>query len=285
MTCLFTHDDLDGVGCAIVARLAFPDDLVVKYCSYKSVNDDINAFLDQLQEPVKIIISDISVTEETATRLDGYDVVMYDHHPIKVQRPWMTIDTSGEACGTSMMAGALLPDAGEAVKEFVENIRLFDTWQFEKGVSAFPERLDALHVLLGHKGFEDMVLQSLACGEPFTIPHFFEVAVAHYFEERDRYFEKKAKDMVTTDFCGYKTAVVFADRDISLMADYVFRQHPDMDIVAVCYPPAGVSLRTRRDDINLTEICRQRGGGGHQKAAAFYLKKDAVGRAVNMILG
>ena len=54
MTCLFTHDDLDGVGCAIVARLAFPDDLVVRYCSYKSINSEINSFLDQLQEPVKI---------------------------------------------------------------------------------------------------------------------------------------------------------------------------------------------------------------------------------------
>ena len=98
MTCLFTHDDLDGVGCAIVARLAFPDDLVVRYCSYKSINSEINFFLDQLQEPVKIIISDISVNEETATRLDGYDVAMYDHHPITVRRPWMTIDISGGEC-------------------------------------------------------------------------------------------------------------------------------------------------------------------------------------------
>ena len=108
MTCLFTHDDLDGVGCAIVARLAFPDDLVVRYCSYKSINSEINSFLDQLQEPVKIIISDISVNEETATRLDGYDVAMYDHHPITVRRPWMTIDISGGECGTSLLARALL---------------------------------------------------------------------------------------------------------------------------------------------------------------------------------
>ena len=77
MTCLFTHDDLDGVGCAIVARLAFPDDLVVRYCSYKTINSEINSFLDQLQVPVKIIISDISVNEETAKRLDGYDGLVF----------------------------------------------------------------------------------------------------------------------------------------------------------------------------------------------------------------
>ena len=285
MICLFTHDDLDGVGCAVIARLAFPDDLIVKYCSYKTVNDDINAFLDQLQIPAKIIISDISITEATAARLDGYDVVMFDHHPIDVLRPWMTVDNTGNECGTSLMAKALLPGAGAAVMDFVENIRLFDTWQLEKGVGSFPERLDALHNLLGHRGFEEIVLQSLFHGEPFTIPHYFEIAVSHAFEERDRYFEKKEKAMITTEFCGHRTGVVFAERDISLMADYIFRKHPKLDIVAVCYLPAGVSLRTRRDDINLTEICRQRGGGGHQKAAAFYLKKEAVGSAVDIILG
>ena len=55
-------------------------------------------------------------------------------------------------------------------------------------------------------------------------------------------------------------------------------------IVAVSYMPAGVSLRTRRDDINLTEICRQRGGGGHQKAAAFYLSGKTAEHAVEQIL-
>ena len=167
----------------------------------------------------------------------------------------------------------------------MDSIRLFDTWQFKKGAHSLPERLDALHVLLGHRGFEDMVLQSLADDETFVIPYFFNVAVTHYFDERERYFEKKEKNMVRTNFCGYKTAIVFAERDISLMAEYVFQKHPNLDIVAVCYLPAGVSLRTHRDDINLTEICRQRGGGGHQKAAAFYLKRDALGKAVEVILG
>ena len=61
MTCLFTHDDLDGVGCAIIAHLTYPDYLDVRYCSYKTINDEINTYLDHLQVPAKIIISDISI--------------------------------------------------------------------------------------------------------------------------------------------------------------------------------------------------------------------------------
>lgn len=285
MTYLFTHNDLDGVGCAVIAHLAFPSNLAVKYCSYKSINDDINFFLDNLQDTdATILISDISVDEATASRLDSYNVHMYDHHPIKVLRPWMTVDNNGNECGTSLLAAALLPDMNEHVAAFVEAVRLYDTWQFEKNVHSFPERLNALHDLLGHRGFVEMVVPVLSEGEPFTIPHFFELAISNSFAERDRYFEKKEKAIITTTFCGYKTGLVFADRDISLMAEYVFQRHPKLDIVAVCYMPTGISLRTRRDDVNLTEICRARGGGGHQKASAFYLPADVAGKAVDIIL-
>ena len=284
MTYLFTHEDLDGVGCAVVAHLAFPTDLSVTYCSYKTVNQEINSFLDSAPADALILISDISVDEETASRLDGLNVRMYDHHPIKVHRPWMTVDTSVTECGTSLLAAALLPDMSPAVRDFVDAVCLYDTWRFEKGVNSFSERLNALHSIVGHRGFVEMTVQALSQGEPFTIPHYFELAISNSFSERDRYFERKEKAMVVKDFCGYKTGLVFADREISLMAEYVYQRHPDLDIVAVCYMPAGISLRTRRDDINLTEICHQRGGGGHQKASAFYLPTETAAKAIDIIL-
>lgn len=284
MTYLFTHEDLDGVGCAVIAHIAFPFDLYVKYCSYRSINDDINSFLDTASSDARILISDISVDEATAQRLDSWNVQMYDHHPINVLRDWMIVDATGNECGTSLVATALLPDMTPAVAEFVEAIRLFDTWQFEKNAMSLSERLNELHNLLGHRGFVEMVVPSLSAGEPFTIPHFFELAISNSFAARDRYFEKKEKAMITTTFEDYKTGLVFADRDISLMAEYVFQRHPELEIVAVCYMPAGISLRTRRDDIDLTEICRRRGGGGHQKASAFYLPKETAGHAVDVIL-
>ena len=284
MTYLFTHDDLDGVGCAIIAYLAFPKDLAVTYCSYKTVNQEINSFLDTAPSDAQIIISDISVDEATASRLDHCNVQLYDHHPIKVLRPWMAVDTSVTQCGTSLLAAALLPEMAPAVRDFVDAVCLYDTWQFEKGVNSFSERLNALHSILGHRGFVEMVVQALSQSDPFTIPHYFELAISNSFAERDRYFDRKEKAMVVTEFAAYKTGMVFADRDISLMAEYVFQRHPDLDIVAVCYMPAGISLRTRRDDINLTEICRQRGGGGHQKASAYYLPAEIAAKAVDIIL-
>ena len=39
---LFTHTDLDGIGCAILAYLAFGRENVdVEYCDYSNVNDKV----------------------------------------------------------------------------------------------------------------------------------------------------------------------------------------------------------------------------------------------------
>ena len=36
---LFTHTDLDGVGCAILAKLAFGEEVDISYCNYDDINE------------------------------------------------------------------------------------------------------------------------------------------------------------------------------------------------------------------------------------------------------
>ena len=119
MTYLFTHNDLDGVGCAVIARLGIPQPLSITYCSYGSVDHEICDLLDKLTVPAEIYISDISVKEETAQRLDHYcahiegsRVLLFDHHPIDVSRPWMTVDTSPTALRRAKV-DVIVPDPME----------------------------------------------------------------------------------------------------------------------------------------------------------------------------
>ena len=101
---------------------------------------------------------------------------------------------------------------------------------------------------------------------------------------RNKMFESKEREMIVTEFEGYATGVLFADEHASSLAEYVFQRHPELDIVAVIYLPSGVSLRTRRDDVDLTEICHARGGGGHQKASAFRFDSDAAEQVVELLM-
>ena len=41
---LFTHTDLDGIGCAILAMLAY--DAEIEYCNYDDINEKVEEFLN-----------------------------------------------------------------------------------------------------------------------------------------------------------------------------------------------------------------------------------------------
>lgn len=44
MVKLFTHTDLDGIGCAILAKIAFKN-CDIEYCGYNDINDNVTDFV------------------------------------------------------------------------------------------------------------------------------------------------------------------------------------------------------------------------------------------------
>ena len=85
---LFTHTDLDGIGCAILAYLAFGRENVdVEFCNYDDVDEKVrNLIVDHstVSEYDRIYITDISVREEVAqiidTWIDRDKIWLFDHH-------------------------------------------------------------------------------------------------------------------------------------------------------------------------------------------------------------
>ena len=55
-TKLFTHNDLDGVGCAILAKLVFGEDVDIEYCSYRNVDDCVSDFIEEAENYDRIFI-------------------------------------------------------------------------------------------------------------------------------------------------------------------------------------------------------------------------------------
>ena len=79
---LFTHTDLDGIGCAVLAKLAFQDEVDIEYCNYDEINEKVLEYINQNDNKVPIYITDISVNEEVANLLDKRgNVQLLDHHP------------------------------------------------------------------------------------------------------------------------------------------------------------------------------------------------------------
>lgn len=301
----FTHTDLDGVSCAVLSHLfARQNDasIIVNYCDRgknRNIDCAVNKLLDLIDlsksESVKprprlVIISDISITNETAERLneyrsDDFHILMVDHHMPNdfVQYvPWAHINTSPETCATKLLYeklqefilhGEIRLRGSWAMDMFVNDVCRYDTWSFEVDDNSYQ-----LNVLLGLLGMDRF--RSFACGmlsehRPMIVSQtMYTDVITNISDERKAYCNMKASTVQKVQLTGKRIGVVFAERYISQLADTVLKKYPDLDACAVVNMPASVSLRSRKDsDCDVGELARCLGGGGHANASAYLIDK------------
>lgn len=83
---LFCHTDLDGVGCVILAYLAFGRENVdVEYCDYSNVDEKVGEFFGwhDIDAYDMIFITDISINEQLAASINTLGTNrwrLFDHH-------------------------------------------------------------------------------------------------------------------------------------------------------------------------------------------------------------
>lgn len=158
---LFTHTDLDGVGCAILAYLAFGRENVdVEYCDYGDIDETVRAFCETGLYRIydHVYITDISISEDTADYIQSecskymreLNWHLFDHHAtalglnkydwceVKVNAP---VDSYFKTCGTELFAiylheGGAFDHHGSYVinniDRFVGIVRDYDTWRWKE---------------------------------------------------------------------------------------------------------------------------------------------------------
>src|SRR5699024_1313723 len=82
---LLSHNDLDGVGCGILAKLAYGNQIDVRYNSISKLNYEVSHFLEEENKETYLYITDLSVNEENEKKLNehyknGGKVQLIDHH-------------------------------------------------------------------------------------------------------------------------------------------------------------------------------------------------------------
>lgn len=295
---LLTHCDLDGIGCAILAYLAFGRDNVdVDYCNYDDVDGKIREFYlcGKSEEYDAIYITDISVDEEVAVEIDSLvkaeqNWKLFDHHATSLwlnEYEWCEvrvaynngIKTSGtELFYDYLFRNRYLFDCEDwklfNIDNFVIMVRDYDTWRWkELKYTGFKcKKLNDLFHIYGRYDFIDWVLEHIE--KPNIFPDFSEIDEALLKikqKEINYYIECKDKQIVEkVDKFGYRYGLVFSDRYASELGNYISEVHPELDYIAMVNMSNGtVSYRTVKEDIDLGgEIAHSHGGGGHRKAAS-----------------
>lgn len=67
---LFTHLDLDGVSCAVLARLTFGENVDITYCNYDEVDTLVREYISKMdKEHDTCFIVDISIKDDLASEI------------------------------------------------------------------------------------------------------------------------------------------------------------------------------------------------------------------------
>ena len=280
---LFTHTDLDGVGCAILAKLAFNTDVDIEYCNYDDINLKVEEYFDS-DSNYECHITDISINDELANKINdsGEKYRLLDHHATALdlnKYGWCIVQVENEEAhvktsGTELYYHWLL-DKGvlhqsETLDKFVETVRDYDTWRWstlgKEGIIC--KQINDLLYLYGRNKFINWCLSEIYDD---TFPKLYEsdeLILEIKQKEIDDYIEKKDKHLFIGDVFGKVCGFVFAEKYSSELGNRLCQMHPEFDFVAIINMDGTVSYRTIKDDINLgKDIAQMFGGGGHPKAA------------------
>ena len=303
MVKLFTHTDLDGIGCAVLAKYVFTDKVDIVYCDYDNVNKEVKEFIDSdsLLPDDMCFITDISITDELATEIDAkYDnVYLLDHHPtaLRLNRfTWCEVDiedieTGIKTSGTEMFYKLLTFSMGylfhiETLDKFVELVRNYDTWRWSTlGEDGFIcKQINDLFHMYGKEKFINWCLSEI---HDEVFPKLYakdKMLLDMKQKEIDDYVSLKNQQMFTSPMCGRVCGFVFAEKYFSELGNRLCTMHPEIDFVAMIDMDGTVSYRTIRDDIDLgKDVAKLFGGGGHPKAAGSQFSDGAKMKLIENI--
>ncbi|SCA86140.1 hypothetical protein BGLY_2317 [Bacillus glycinifermentans] len=292
---LYSHNDLDGVGCGIVAKTAFGEQVEVRYNSVTGLDIQVERFLDRAKDKRKqggLFITDLSVHQENENKLNEYaeaggKVKLIDHHKTALhlnEYPWGLVKVEYEdgrlASATSLFYEYLaengLIEKTKAMDQFVELVRLYDTWEWEEAGVLEAKRLNDLFFMVSIDEFEEKMIRRLKENDEFSFDEFEEKILDMEEEKIERYIRRKRREIVQTFIHGHCVGIVHAESYHSEVGNELGKEFPHLDYIAILNMGGKkASLRTIHDETDVSEIAGTFGGGGHAKAAGCPLTDEA----------
>ncbi|WP_299093510.1 oligoribonuclease [uncultured Metabacillus sp.] len=292
---LFTHNDLDGVSCGILARYAFPDNIEVHYHSVNSLNFHVEKFLDEAEEKKttsQLYITDLSVNNENEKRLNefalsGGKILLIDHHKSALhlnKYDWSNVqveETNGKlASATTLFYQFLIKEKiispKPSLDEYVELVRQYDTWEWEKHENINAKRLNDLLYMQSIEEFEGKMLERLTQNEHFSFNVFEDKVLDIEENKTERYIHRKTKELVQAIIGKLCIGIVHAESYHSELGNALGKEYPHLDCIAILNMGSKkIGFRTIHDHVDVSKLATSYGGGGHAKAAGCSMTKEA----------
>lgn len=300
---LFTHTDLDGAGSAVLAML-MDADTDIQFCENAEVDTAVRRFIDsaEYEKYTDVVIADLSVSPETAEMIDRNAFTEYgdqrfhllDHHKTAQhlnKYSWAVVAVSIAGVlqsGTQLFYDCISKifefdkfNKNSVVDSFVEGVRSWDTWDWKSNEDYYAEKLATLHNEIGLQDFVLNMHTNLSQGRMFSDPNITVIELAQSREWR--YIQSMKTRWTPVKYGDLIFAGIIASQYTSKLGNVISSEHPELAGVVIL-TEFGLSFRTTRDDVDVSEIAKQLGGGGHSKAAGVTLDEKARGALVQQSL-
>ncbi|MCK0473490.1 DHH family phosphoesterase [Halalkalibacter sp. APA_J-10(15)] len=289
---LYSHNDLDGVSCGILARLAFGSNVEIQYVSIQRLDQKIEQHLETAKTADSLWITDLSINSDNEQRIHtfikaGGSVQLIDHHKTALHlndHSWAHIEIAHEesklASATSLLYDFLIKSdylqRSQALDEFVELVRQWDTWEWDRNENFRSKRLNDLFFLLSIDDFEDRMVQRLPTSNNFKFDDFEDKILDIEEDKITRYIKRKRRELVQVMLEEKCVGIVHAEAYHSELGNKLGKESPHLDYIAILnVGQRKMSFRTIHDHIDVSMVAEQYEGGGHAKAAGATLNDSA----------
>lgn len=289
---LLSHNDLDGVSCGILAKIAFGSEVKVRYNSVSGLDREVEWFLENDDQETSLLITDLSVNEENEKRLesfyqDGGKVQLLDHHKTALhlnEHKWGHVVVENEkgklTSATSLLYEYLvdkqLMKPTKSIDDFVELVRQYDTWEWEKNKNNIAKRLNTLFFLVSMDEFESMMIQRLQESDHFYFNEFEQKILEMEESKIERYIRRKKRQLVQKQVGSHFAGIVYAESYHSELGNELGKEYPHLDyIVILNIGGKRMGFRTIHNHVDVSEVAGHFNGGGHEKASGATLTEEA----------
>jgi len=257
-----THNDLDGAGCAVLIK-KYLDVADTVYLNYDEIDDYLIKNYNSFN---KIIITDLSPTIETAKFLTNYSELFFiDHHKTSEDLSEVIDSYHDITKSATLLTLEWLKDIGfqvEEYRDFAECVNDYDMWHLKREDSL---TMNMYFSLVGINRFVKRFLDN-----PTTIFDSYEKMLLEIEEEsKSKYLDNALKNLTFyEDIEGRKLAVIFAERYNSELGHHIINNTEAQYVIIINAQKKKISLRSK-NDIDVSKIAVNNGGGGHKNAAGF----------------
>lgn len=279
--------DPDGVTPIILSKLVFEEiDYILS--ENKDVNDNVKNNLDKYDF---IYVVDLNISEELADFIEANykeKIMILDHHLScnnMNKYSFIEVNAEGKESGTSLYYKYLLNNYNndllnrESTEMLVEHVRTMDIYDFSKTSKEEAEKLEMIFKIYGKDRFIDKFYNviindlELYSKEDLNLVELEKERIKRYIEE---------KDFMEISLDNKRVGVVFAERYISELGNYLINKYDYLDYIVLINMDKKISYRGN-GKVDLSVIAKKFGGGGHVNAAGNCLPSGLKEKVIKEI--